>query len=102
MTDENVPKDFGWRYIMWQTWLGILGMGRYFWHNAITFLMLLQASFASVLLIADSPADDKDPSAGPLLPHTLVRIIILANSILCAVLAQIKRSNSASQQPKEN
>jgi hypothetical protein len=82
MADEPpIPKDFGFRYIAW-----------YAWANAITILMILQAIFAALLLIADNPADPEHPLTGPLIPHTVSRGIILANAILCAVLAQIKRS----------
>jgi len=103
---DDIPKDFGWRYVLWNTWLGLFGVGRFFWSNAITILMIVQGAFASVLLIADSPTGDHDPT--PLIAHTTVRLIIVANSILCAVIAQFKRGrvdngggNSAAPETKQ-
>jgi hypothetical protein len=96
---EEIPKDFGVRYVLWYAWLGLLGLGKFFWANAITILMILQAAFAALLLIADNPADPQHPLAGPLISHTVSRSIILANAILCAVLAQIKRSSPPPPEP---
>lgn len=75
MSDEPMPRDFGWRYILWALW-----------SNAITALSILQGSFAAVLLAVDDPSN-------PALSHNAVRWIVLGNAVLTGVLAQIKRNN---------
>jgi hypothetical protein len=80
---EDMPRDFGIRYILWVCW-----------SNAITILMTLQGVFAAVLLVAEN-----DTSKDPLLPHTWVRWIVLGNAILTGVVAQIKRSNPPGPPP---
>jgi hypothetical protein len=89
--ESPVPTYFGWRYILW-----------FIWSHAITGLMILQAAFAAVLLIADSPVDPDNPHSGPLIAHTTVRLIIIGNAILCAAIAQIKQHNPVPDRPIAN
>jgi hypothetical protein len=92
-----VPTYFGWRYILWVLW-----------SNVITGLMVLQAAFAALLLIADSPSNAICSYPGhvpvgnecdPLIPHVISRSIILANAVLCGVIAQIKRGSPVPDRP---
>jgi hypothetical protein len=78
---DPIPAYFSWRYILWALW-----------SNAITALSILQGAFASILLIADDPAN-------PVLSHNTVRVIILANAVLTGTVAQIKRNNPPSAPP---
>lgn len=67
---ENIPPNFGWRYILWAIW-----------SNAITILMIAQTIFATITL---------DPT---LVSHDAAHWILIGNAITAAVLAQIKRNN---------
>ena len=76
MTDDAMPRDFGWRYIGWLAWT-----------NAITILSVIQGAFASALLVVDA-----DP-AHPMVPIKVVQIIVIGNAVLTGIVAQIKRNN---------
>jgi hypothetical protein len=116
MPDETppVPTNFGWRYVLWASWWnfwhGLRIVLWFAWRNAITILMLVQAAFGSVLLIADAPLNSVCSIPGhvpvghecdPMIPHTVSRLIIVANAILCAVIAQFKRSNPPPDKPPQ-
>lgn len=75
MSDEPMPRDFGWRYVLWALWC-----------NSITALAIIQSALAAVLLVADD-------GPNPLIPHTAYRWIVLGNAIFTGVIAQIKRNN---------
>jgi hypothetical protein len=75
--ETEIPRDFGWRYILW--WI---------WSNAITVLMIVQAAFATLTL---------DPT---LIPHNVFHWLLVTNAVLCAILAQIKRNNPPPRRKK--
>jgi hypothetical protein len=68
--DEPMPRDFGWRWVLWMAWC-----------NAISILATLQAVFAAITL---------DPT---LLPHDVVHWIQIASLILLVIIAQLKKYN---------
>lgn len=70
-----MPRDFGFRYIAWVMWC-----------NAITGLQVIQTVTATVLLASD-PTDPH-----PLIPHMVLKSIVLANAVLSAVIAVVKRN----------
>lgn len=74
--DPPMPRDFGVRYILWMAWC-----------NAITILSVLQGIFATLAL------------AGDMFSHNTVRIYMVANAILSAVVAQIKRNKPPGPPP---
>ncbi len=78
---DPIPRDFGWRYILWMIW-----------SNAITILAALQGIFVSVLLVSDDPTN-------PMLPHYVVRWIVLGNAVLTGVVAQLKRNSPPGPPP---
>jgi hypothetical protein len=84
MPDDPVPKDFGWRYILWSCWCGILSLGTFLWRNAITVLSTASAVFTALTL---------DPNQ-TLVSHTAFHYILLANFILTVILAQINRKGA--------
>src|SRR5271169_4460209 len=65
---KGAPSYFGWRYIWW-----------IIWSKAITILMIVQAAFTTLTL---------DPT---LVPHNVFHWLLIANAMMVAVLAQIKR-----------
>ena len=67
----TVPASFGARYIAWAIW-----------SNAITLLMIVQAILATLTL---------DPT---IMPHDEFHWLLVANAVLCAILAQIKRNTT--------
>lgn len=69
MTDD-IPRDFGWRYILWQIWC-----------NALTLVGIAQATFASLALMSD------------MFSHDTIRWYMVASAVLSIVIAQIKKSN---------
>jgi len=71
-----MPPNFGWRYILW-----------FIWCNAITGLMLVQVVVTTVTL---------DPT---LVSHDTFHYLLIANAVICAVIAQIKRNNPPSPPP---
>lgn len=77
MSDEPpMPSNFGFKYAMW-----------FLWCNAITVLMMVQAAFTALTL---------DPT---LISHNAFHWILIVNAVLCATLAQIKRTNPHSKDP---
>jgi hypothetical protein len=78
MTDE-IPRDFGWRYILWMCW-----------SNIITIMASAQGIVAMLML-------DQE-----IFSHTTFRYIVLGNAILTAVVAQIKRNNPPSPPPTKD
>ena len=64
-----IPANFGIKYIAWVIWA-----------NAVTVLMLMQGVFAALTL---------DPT---LVSHDTFHWLLIANAVLCAILAQIKRN----------
>ncbi len=78
MMPDPVPTYFGFRFVMW--WL---------WSNAITGLMILQAAFTALTL---------DPT---LVPHETFHWILLGNSVLCAIVAQVKLTNPTPQEKQQ-
>lgn len=77
MSDEPpVPAGFGWRYVGWAIWT-----------NAITILSIIQGVFATLALASD------------MFSHTTVRIYMVSNAVLSAVIAQIKRNKPPSPPP---
>jgi hypothetical protein len=64
------PSYFGWRYIWWMAY-----------KNAITILMIVQGGISAITL---------DPS---LVSHSTFHWMLIANSVLCLTLAQIKRDH---------
>jgi hypothetical protein len=79
---QDVPKDFGFRYVLWQMWRGILGVGKFVWRNAVTILSSAAAVFTGLTL---------DPNQ-TLVSHEVFHEILLVNFVLTIVLAQIKRN----------
>jgi hypothetical protein len=77
--NDPMPSDFGWKYMVWTAWSGLVYILKWAWANAITILMLVQGVLATLTL---------DPT---LIPHDTFHYILIANAVLCAVLAQIKR-----------
>lgn len=73
---DPVPRDWGWRYITWLIWC-----------NAITILAVAQGVFATLALASD------------MFSHTTIRVYMVANAILSALIAQIKRNNPPSPPP---
>lgn len=67
---EGPPAGFGWNWVWW--WL---------WKNAITVLMVIQAAVTALTL---------DPT---LIPHNAFHYLLITNSVLCVILAQIKRDH---------
>jgi hypothetical protein len=89
MNDPNpIPKDFGWRYILWATWCGWVFAVKWVWSKALTMLMIVQAVAAAITL---------DPT---LVPHDQFHYLLIVNAVLCALLAQIKRDTPVLK-PKE-
>lgn len=82
MTDDPMPRDFGWRYVGW-----------FLWSNAITGLAILQTATATILVASD-PADPN-----PLIPHMVLKAIVLANAVLSGIIAQVKRYNPPGPPP---
>jgi hypothetical protein len=78
-----IPKDFGFKYILW--WI---------WCHAIFLLSIVQAVFAAFLLVADDPTN-------PILPHNVYRWIIFGNAVLTTVLAKVERKMPPLAQPPE-
>jgi hypothetical protein len=79
----QVPSYFTFRWVLW-----------FCWCNVITGLAILQGILAALLLAAgDGTGTD------PLLPHTVVRWITLANAVIIAIVAQVKRNNPPSSPP---
>ena len=76
MSDDPVPAYFGLRFVAW-----------FIWSNAITGLMVLQAGLTAITL---------DPS---LVSHTTFHYLLIGNSVLCAIIAQVKRNNPPSPPP---
>lgn len=83
MPDE-IPKEFGLRYVLWYTWLGLLELGKFIWRYAITILSTIAAVFTGLTL---------DPNQ-TLVSHETFHELLLANFVLTIVLAQIKRTPS--------
>jgi hypothetical protein len=81
--NDPVPSDFGWRYVLWTIWSGWVYLWRWVWSQAITILMIVQATFTAITL---------DPT---LVSHDATHWILLGNAVLCAILAQIKRTHPA-------
>lgn len=81
---DDIPKDFGWRYILWNTWLGFTVVLGFVWRNAITILSTASAVFTGITL---------DPSQ-TLVSHEAFHEILLCNFVLTIILAQIKRGGS--------
>jgi hypothetical protein len=77
----GVPKDFGWRYVLWYTWLGFLGAGKFLWRNAITVLSTASAVFTALTI---------DPNQA-LVSHEAFHYILLFNLIVTVILARINR-----------
>jgi hypothetical protein len=67
---QGPPAGFGWSWVWW--WL---------WKNAITVLMVVQFTVAAVTL---------DPT---ILPPKAFHWTLIINSVLCFILAQIKRDH---------
>lgn len=86
--NEPMPGDFGWKYVLWTVWLGWIYFWKWVWSQAITILMVVQGTLAAITL---------DPT---LIPHETFHWLLLGNAVLCAVLAQIKRTHP-SQATKE-
>ena len=91
MNDPNpIPKDFGWRYILWNIWCGWVFAVKWLWAKAITIMMIVQAVFSVLTL---------DP-AQTLISHEAFHWCSIGNAVLCIVLAQIKRDTPVLK-PKE-
>jgi len=71
-----MPRDWGWRYIGWAIWC-----------NFITILAVLQGIFATLAL------------AGDMFSHTTVRIYMVANAVISAIVAQVKRNSPPGPPP---
>jgi hypothetical protein len=69
VTDEPMPRDFGWRYIGW-----------FLWCNALTLLGTAQGTFAVLALANDMFS-----------PRTL-KTYLIANAVLSVVVSQIKKN----------
>jgi hypothetical protein len=87
MNDDGlppIPPNFGWRYILWVAWWNFYrGSGlviTFAWRNAITILSITSAIFAAITL---------DPT---IVDHDTFHYILIAQMVLTAILAQIKRS----------
>jgi hypothetical protein len=70
VTKSGPPAGFGWKWVFW--WI---------WKNAITVLMVVQFAVSAVTL---------DPTV---LPPTVFHWTLIVNSVLCFILAQIKRDH---------
>lgn len=68
-TPDPVPAYFSFRYVLWLCWT-----------NAITILSVVQGIAAALTL---------DPTA---VSHAVFHWCLIANSVLCVVIAQIKRN----------
>jgi hypothetical protein len=79
MSDDPVPAYFSWRYIFWLLWA-----------NAITVLNTIQAVVATLTL---------DPT---LIPHDTLHYLLIANCILCVVVAQLKKNNPPGPPPMKD
>jgi hypothetical protein len=81
MSDDPVPAYFSFRYVLW-----------FMWSHAITLLMTVQVIFSALTI---------DPNA---FSHTTFHWLLIINSVLVAVLAQIRRDNPPPYKPdpKEN
>jgi hypothetical protein len=88
-----IPKDFGWRYVLWSSWFyfwrGLYITISYLWVNAITVLSTVSAFFTAITL---------DPT---LVARTTLHYILIVNFSLTAILAQIDRSKQKPLTPKE-
>lgn len=84
------PTYFGWRFIWWNTWLGLIAVGKFVWVNAITVLMTIQSSFSAFLLTFDVP-DPDNPHASPLISHTTARAVTFVIAVIGLVLSRIDR-----------
>lgn len=82
-SNDPVPAYFGLRYVLW-----------FMWSNAITLLMTLQVIVSTLAL---------DPT---LLPDKVTHWMLIANAVLVAILAQIRRDRPPPSRPlnkpKEN
>lgn len=81
MTDDQIPKDFGVRYVLWYTWLGLLVVGKFIWRNAITILSTVSGVFTAITL------NDNQT----LVSHQAFHSILLANFVLTTILSRIDR-----------
>ncbi len=79
MSEDPMPKDFGWRYILWTCWQGWVFAWKWIWAQAITILMMAQGIAAAITL---------DPT---LVSHDELHYWLIGNAVMCAILAQIKR-----------
>src|SRR5208282_7280 len=78
-----VPKTFGWRYVLWYTWLGMIAVGNFVWRKGITIMSTAMAVFTGLTV---------DPNQ-TLVSHEAFHYILLVNFIGTIVLAQIKRDD---------
>lgn len=77
-----MPPDFGIRYVLW-----------FIWCNSITLLQVIQTATATLLVASDPDAPN------PLIPHTVLKVVVLSNAVLTGIIAQVKRNNPPGPPP---
>ena len=77
---NDMPRDFGWRYVAWLAW-----------SNAISVLGTIQAVLAVIVLDPDIALD-----------HVLFHRISLANAIAVVLVAQLKKNNPPGPPPTKS
>jgi hypothetical protein len=75
---KPMPLDFGWKYVWWVAW-----------SNAITILAIAQGTFATMALASD------------MFSHNTVRIYMVANAVMSAIIAQVKRNLPPGPHPRK-
>jgi hypothetical protein len=75
----EIPRDFGWRYVLWLTW-----------SNAITILAVIQGVL-SALMVTQGIFD-----------HTTFQYLAIGNAILTAIVAQVKRNKPPGPPPRKH
>ena len=73
---DPVPTYFNLRYVLW-----------FLWSNAITELMIVQVAVTAITL---------DPT---IVSHNMFHYALIANAVLAAVVAQVKKNNPPSPPP---
>jgi len=72
-----MPRDFGWRYVLWLTW-----------SNVLTIILSLQAIFLQLTIDSD-------------IPTTWTHHLLTAADVLGIVAAQIKRNKPPPPPPRK-
>jgi hypothetical protein len=73
---KPIPKDWGWRYVLWAIW-----------SNMITILAIIQGTIAYLMLEQD------------IFTHQTFRSIVIVNAALTGIVAQFKKNVPPSPRP---